>query len=149
MASKKAALAACSGGMLVNAMQQLESMGYRFTLDGDQVRYALYGGQPPPEAQTLLHSLDRDFVRGILKARQAGYTVVKPQIVRVPWEERYRYLLMIHAAQLAGELVDVKVTFIRKTKECVYELIPPGVDFMKYDVMKGETYGKTERIQAE
>lgn len=149
MASEKAARAACSGGNTLNAMQQLESMGYRFKLDGDSVRYTLYGGQPPPEAKTLLHSLNRDFVHGILQARHAGYTVVKPQIVRVSWEERYRYLVMIHAAQLAGELVDVKVTFIRKTRECIYELMPPGVDFMKYDVMKGETYGKTERRQAE
>ena len=124
----------------MNAMQQLECMGYRFSLDGDRVRYALYGGRPPPEADALLQSLDREFVRGILLARASGCVTIKPQIVRVPWEERHRYLIMIHAAQIAGELADVKVTYIRSTRECVYELLPPGVDFMKYDPMKGEEY---------
>ena len=118
----------------MNAMQQLEGMGYRFKLDGDRVRYTLYGGHPPPEADALLHSLDKDFVRSVLNARAAGCVTIKPQIVRVPWEDRFRYMSMINAAKCAGELADVKVTFIRSTRECVYELLPPGVDFMKYDV---------------
>lgn len=118
----------------MNAMQQLEGMGYRFRLDGDHVRYTLYGGCPPPEADALLHSLDKDFVRSVLNARATGCVTIKPQIVRVPWEDRFRYMSMINAAKRAGELADVKVTFIRSTRECVYELLPPGVDFMKYDV---------------
>lgn len=118
----------------MNTMQQLEGMGYRFKIEGDHVRYTLYGGQPPPEADALLHSLDRDFVRSVLQARAQGCVTVKPQIVRVPWEERFRYQGMIYAAKCAGELADVKVTFIRSTKECIYELLPPGVDFMKYNV---------------
>lgn len=97
----------------MNAMQQLEGMGYRFKMDGDRVRYALYGGQPLPEAERLLQSLDRGFVRSVLQARANGCVTVKPQIVRVPWEERFRYQTMIYAAQCAGELADVKVTFIR------------------------------------
>lgn len=118
----------------MNAMQQLEGMGYRFKLDGDRIRYTLYGGRPPPEAESLLQSLDKELVRSVLQARAMGCVTVKPQIVRVPWEERCRYLAMIGAAKACGELADVKVTFIRSTRECVYELLPPGVDFMKYDV---------------
>lgn len=117
----------------MNVMQQLEGMGYRFKLDGNHVRYTLYGGRPPPEADALLRSLDRDFVRSVLESRAEGYIMVKPQIVRVPWEDRCRYMAMIHAAQCAGEVADVKVTYIRSTGECIYELLPPGVDFMKYD----------------
>ena len=118
----------------MNAMQQLEGMGYRFKLDGDRVRYTLYGGQPPPEADVLLHSLDRNFVRSVLEARAEGYVTVKPQTGRVPREERCRYLAVIGSAKACGELADVKVTYIRSTGECIYELLPPGVDFMKYDV---------------
>lgn len=117
----------------MNAMQQLEGMGYRFKLDGERVRYTLYGTQPPQEAEELLRSLDRDFVKSVLQAREKGYTTIKPQIVHAPWEERYRYMNMIKAAQMAGELLSVKVTFVRSTRECIYELIPPGVDFKKYD----------------
>ena len=118
----------------MNAMQQLEGMGYRFKLDGDRVRYTLYGGQAPLEADALLRSLDREFVRSVLESRAKGYETVKPQIVRVPREERCRYLAVIGAAKACGELADVKVTYIRSTGECIYELLPPGVDFMKYDV---------------
>ena len=56
----------------MNAMQQLEGMGYRFKLDGDRVRYTLYGGQAPLEADALLRSLDREFVRSVLESRAKG-----------------------------------------------------------------------------
>lgn len=129
----------------MNAMQQLEGMGYRFRLDGNSIRYTLYGGSPPVEAESLLRRLDKDFVRAVLQARRAGCVMVKPQIVRVPWGDRYRYMAMIYAAKTAGELADVKVTFIRSTRECVYELLPPGVDFMKYDVLKEIMHGEEQQ----
>ena len=133
----------------MNAMQQLEAMGYRFRLDGERVRYTLYGGEPPREAEELLRSLDRDFVRDILRARERGCITVKPQLVHVPWEERYRYLCAIKAALITGELLSVRVTFVRSTRACVYELTPPGVDFMKYDPLKGVAHGQAEGLQGQ
>ena len=118
----------------MNAMQELEGMGYRFHLDGERVRYELYGGQAPARAAELLAALDREFVRSVLMARKAGYTVVKPQIVHVPRADRERYFAMIAMAHANQEFADVKVTYIRPTGETIYELLPPGVDFMKYDV---------------
>lgn len=121
----------------MNAMQELESMGYRFHLDGDRVRYELYGGQAPAGAAELLEKLDREFVHSVLMARKAGYTVVKPQIVHVSRADRDRYFAIMKAAYENGEFADVKVTYIRPTGETIYELLPPGVDFMKYERSNG------------
>lgn len=117
----------------MNAMQELENMGFRFRMDGDRIRYELYGGQAPPRAAELLATLDRAFVCSVLMARKAGYTVVKPQIVHVPRADRDRYFAMIAMAHANKEFADVKVTYIRPTGETIYELLPPGVDFMKYE----------------
>lgn len=117
----------------MNAMQELESMGYRFTLDGDRVRYELYGGEAPARAAELLAELDRNVVYSVLMARKMGYTVVKPQIVHVSRVDRDRYFAMIAAAHNNGEFASVRVTYIRPTGETIYELMPPGVDFMKYE----------------
>lgn len=125
----------------MNALEQLERMGYRFRLEGESVRYSLYGGNPPPEAEALLKSLDKNFARDMLTARAKGYQIVQPDVIRVPWPQRYRYMGMIRAAQLCGELADVKVTFIRSTGECVYELLPPGVNIMKYDPQEAPCQG--------
>ena len=121
----------------MNAMQELESMGYRFTLDGDRVRYELYGGEAPARAAELLAELDRNVVHSVLMARKMGYTVVKPQIVHVLRSDRDRYFAMIKAAYEHGEFADVKVTYIRPAGETIYELLPPGVDFMKYERSNG------------
>lgn len=120
--------------MTLETLERLEKMGYRFRLEGNSILYALYGGAPPPQAAALLKSLDKDAVRTVLLAREKGCATVKPDVIRVPWPQRYRYMGMIRAAQLCGELADVKVTFIRSTGECVYELLPPGVDIGKYDL---------------
>lgn len=114
------------------ALIELEAMGYRFELDGDSIRYSLYGGEPPPGAGELLRRLDREQVRMLLQARQAGCTLVKSDVVRVSWPDRYLYLLAIREARDAGKLSSVRVTYIRATGECVYELMPPGVDLDPY-----------------
>lgn len=54
--------------------------------------------------------------------------VVKPREVVVPWEDRCLYMYAIKAALDAGALLDVKVTYIRRTRECIYHLTPPEVD---------------------
>ena len=117
----------------MNAMQELENMGYRFHLEGDRVRYERYGGQAPARAAELLAELDRNVVHSVLMARKMGYTTIKPQIVHVLRSDRDRYFAMIKAAYEHGEFADVKVTYIRPTGETIYELLPPGVDFMKYE----------------
>lgn len=66
-------------------MQQLEAMGYRFRLEGEAVRYSVLG-EPPPGAQDLLRRLDRAQVRAVLRDRQRGYTVLRPEEAEVPWE---------------------------------------------------------------
>lgn len=52
--------------------EQLEAMGYRFRLEGEQIRYRIVG-TPPPHAAELFARLDRVRVRHILEARAAGY----------------------------------------------------------------------------
>ena len=108
-------------------MQQLEAMGYRFRLEGEAVRYSVLG-EPPPGAEALLRRLDRAQVRDVLRDRQRGYPVVKPREVVVPWAERYPYLYAVKAALDAGEVLDVQVTYIRRTRTCVYHLTPPEAD---------------------
>ena len=66
-------------------MQQLESMGYRFRLEGEAVRYSVLG-EPPPGAEALLRRLDRAQVRAVLRDRARGYTVLRPEEAEVPWE---------------------------------------------------------------
>lgn len=66
-------------------MQQLEAMGYRFRLEGEAVRYSVLG-EPPPGAEALLRRLDRAQVRTVLRDRQRGYTVLRPEEAEVPWE---------------------------------------------------------------
>ena len=51
----------------------------------------------------------------------------------VPSVDRDRYYAMIAAAYNNGEFASVRVTYIRPTRETIYELMPPGVDFMKYE----------------
>ena len=105
----------------------LERMGYRFRLEGEAVRYSVLG-EPPPGAEELLRRLDREQVRAVLRDRARGYTVVKPREVVVPWEDCYPYMHAIKAALDAGALLDVKVIYIRRTRECIYHLTPPEVD---------------------
>lgn len=112
-------------------MQALEGMGFHFTLDGEQIRWR-YAGTPPEGAETILHRLDREEVRRVLLDRQRGYRTVKPQVVVAPWPERYAYLAAIKAALDAGELADVQVTYIRRTRECVYHLMPPGLELARW-----------------
>ena len=59
---------------MVNNMsefEQLEAMGYRFRLEGEQIRYRIVG-KPPPHAAELFAQLDREQVRYILEVRAAG-----------------------------------------------------------------------------
>lgn len=111
--------------------EQLEAMGYRFRLEGEQIRYRIVG-TPPPHAAELFARLDREQVRHILEARAAGYSVVKPDVLVVPWPDRYRYMVAIRAAQLEGKFISVQVVYRKSTKECVYYLTPPGVDLQPY-----------------
>ncbi|MBQ8313256.1 MAG: hypothetical protein IJX84_08650 [Clostridia bacterium] len=111
--------------------EQLEAMGYRFRLEGEQIRYRIVG-TPPPHAAELFARLDRAQVRHILEARAAGYTVVKPDVLVVPWPDRYRYMAAIKAAQLDGKFISVQVVYRKSTRECVYYLTPPGVDLQPY-----------------
>ena len=115
----------------MNEFLQLESMGYRFRLDGEQIKYRIVG-TPPPQAAELMRRLDREQVRHILTARAAGYTLVKPQRLVVAWPDRYRYLAAIHAAQAEGKLLHVQVAYNRATRECTYLLTPPGLDLSPY-----------------
>ena len=107
-------------------LEQLEAMGYHFRLDGDSIRYALYGGQPPPGASALLQSLDREKVRTLLEAREMGLQPLDTLLV--PWADRHIYLYGIKAALDAGALKDVDVIYHRDTKETEYHLWPSGVD---------------------
>lgn len=111
----------------MSELMELERMGYRFRLEGEAVTYRLLG-EPPPGAEALLRRLDREQVRAVLRDRARGYTVVKPREVVVPWEDRYLYMHAIKAALDAGALLDVKVIYIRRTRECIYHLTPPEVD---------------------
>lgn len=111
----------------MSELMQLEAMGYRFRMEGGKVRYRLLG-DPPPGAEALLRRLDREQVRAVLRDRQRGCTVLRPREVVVPWEERWLYLLAIRAAKDAGALLDVQVTYIRRTRECIYYLTPPDAD---------------------
>ena len=128
MESEKAARAACTGRNTLNALQQLESIGYRFKLEGDHVRYTLYGGQPPPEADALLRSLDREKVRTLLIAQGMGLHPMEPETLVVPWPLRYVYLHAIKAALDAGALLNVEVIYHHDAKETEYHLQPRGVD---------------------
>lgn len=111
----------------MNELLALEAMGYRFRLDGDRVRYRVVG-TPPDAATALLARLDKQQVRQILHAREQGYTTLRPQEIVVSWPDRYRYMHAVKAALDAGALLDVKVTYVRKTRECIYHVIPPRVD---------------------
>lgn len=117
----------------MNELLALEALGYRFELDADgSVRYQLYGPEPPPDADALLAALDRDQVRQILLDRQQGFVTVAPQDLRIPWPMRWVAMRAIKQALDDGLLLDVKVTYVRRTRECVYHLTPPGVDLTAY-----------------
>lgn len=136
----------------MSELMELERMGYRFRMEGEAVTYRLLG-EPPPGAEALLRRLDREQVRAVLRDRAQGYTVVKPREVVVPWEDRYLYMHAIKAALDAGALLDVKVIYIRRTRECIYHLTPPEADLSpflaQYRVMEQEngrsvTHGQQE-----
>lgn len=107
-------------------LEQLETMGYRFYLDGGKVRYVAVA--PPPEAAGLLQRLDREKVRTLLMMREAGIKPLEPETLMVPWEFRYVYLQAIKAALDEGVLLHVEVMYHRKTMACEYHLQPPGLD---------------------
>ena len=117
----------------MNEILALEALGYLFELDADgSVRYRLYGPEPPSEADALLAALDREQVRQILMDRQQGFTTVAPQNLRIPWPMRWVAMRAIKQALDDGMLLGVKVTYVRRTRECVYHLTPPGVDLTTY-----------------
>lgn len=65
--------------------ERLESMGYRFKLNGDKVIYSIYGGKPPPGGAELMQRLDREEVKRILQDRAAGFKVLHPPELDQGW----------------------------------------------------------------
>lgn len=117
----------------MNDLLALEAMGYHFSLTDDgQVRYRLYGPEPPSRAAALLARLDGNRVKHILQDRQKGFTTVAPQEIHVPWSQRYEYMQAVKQALDEGALLDVRVIYVRQTRERVYQLVPSDVDLTKY-----------------
>ena len=122
----------------MNDLLELEAMGYRFSLTKDgQVRYQLYGPEPPPRAATLLARLNREHVKRSLQDRQQGFITVAPQEIRAPWSKRYEYMQAVKQALDAGVLFDVQVIYVRQTRECIYRIVPADVDLAEYLVQAG------------
>ena len=122
----------------MNDLLELEAMGYRFSLTKDgQVRYQLYGPEPPPRAAALLARLNREHVKQILQDRQKGFITVAPQEIRAPWPKRYEYMRAVKHALDDGVLFDVQVIYVRQTRECVYRIIPADADLTAYLMRAG------------
>lgn len=122
----------------MNDLLELEAMGYRFSLTKDgQVRYQLYGPEPPSRAATLFARLNRENVKHILQDRQKGFITVAPQEIRAPWSKRYEYMQAVKQALDDDVLFDVQVIHVRQTRECVYRIIPADTDLTEYLVRTG------------
>lgn len=139
----------------MNELMQLETMGYRFRMEGGKVRYSLLG-DPPPGAQELLHRLDRAQVRAVLEDRARGYTTLCPGEAEVPWEQptvkaMWRRAFTIyeqHAARLQQE--DAVAVFQQAAQECarLYNIGSPLAQELAlavYNTLSREAVQATDR----
>ena len=62
----------------------------------------------------------------------------------VPRPSRYPYLHAIKAALDAGALLQVHVTYIRSTRQCIYRLHPPGIDLLPWLEGRAQAEAKEE-----
>ena len=109
----------------MNAMMELEQMGYRFRLDGERVLMRKYGSVEAPErAKELLSRLDREEVRRTLQDRAAGFTVAPAGIIWAKGDEIMPMALKIRAALDAGELFDIFVKYSRSADTAEFHFWP-------------------------
>lgn len=109
----------------MNAMMELEQMGYRFRLDGNRVLMRKYGSAETPErAKELLSRLDREEVRRILQDRAAGFTEAPAGIIWASGNEIMITALKIRAALDSGALWDVFIKYSRSADAAEFHFWP-------------------------
>lgn len=109
----------------MNAMMELERLGYHFRLDGDRVLMRRYGtGEPPEKAQELISKLDREEVRRTLKDRAAGFSVAPAGILWAFGDEIMPAAKKIRKALDSGEIWDVFIRYSKSADSAEFHFWP-------------------------
>ena len=105
----------------MNAVIELERMGYRFKLEGDRVVVRRYSATEPPErAKELLAGLTKETVKQVLIDRRNGFTVAPAGNLMVQGQQILPVAQKIKAALDTGELWDVQVRYSKKNDSATF-----------------------------
>lgn len=106
-------------------MQKLESLGYRFRLEGDRVLMRHYGsGEPSQEAKALIAKLNKEEVRQALLDRAAGFSEAQDGVLWAYGDDVLPAARKIKAAEEAGEIWATKVCYHSETGAAEFHFQP-------------------------
>ena len=109
----------------MTTMQKLESLGYRFRLDGERVLMRRYGSrEPPKEAAALIAKLDKEEVRRALQDRAAGYAEASDGVLWAYGEDVLPVARKVKAAEAAGEIWVCKVKYHTESMSAEFHFQP-------------------------
>lgn len=109
----------------MNAVIELERMGYRFKLDGDRVVVRRYSATEPPErAKELLAGLTMEAIEQVLIDRQNGFSEAPAGTLTVQGQQIPPVAKKIKAALDSGELWDVRVKYSKKNDSATFQWWP-------------------------